>query len=158
MIRRTLILGAVLLTTVCLNAGAAAPARAASLNDQMRDGVMALRGLIDRAGGALLRVPTRSTVRPGHLGDGWWPADPWTGSRMRTGVGHGHYLYKVTRDRRHYRLIGYLDGRVMVVRGGMPHSIMRAYDHRSEEGTTSSASTSRITPPPTTVSIPSQPR
>ncbi len=135
MIRRTLILGAALLAAVCLSAGAPAAARAGSPNAQMRDGVMALRGLIDRAGAErYFEYPKRSTVRPGHLGDGWWPADPWTGSRMRPGVGRGHYLYKVTQDRRHYRLIGYLDGRVMVVRGGMPHSIMLAYDHRSEEG------------------------
>jgi hypothetical protein len=41
----------------------------------------------------------------------------------------------VTRDRRRYRLIGYLDGgRTFVLSGGMPRSIMLAYDHRSEEG------------------------
>ena len=37
MIRRTLILGATLLAAVCLGAGAAAPARAASPDDEMRE-------------------------------------------------------------------------------------------------------------------------
>jgi hypothetical protein len=135
MIRRTLILAAALLAAACLHAGAAAPARAGSADDQMRDGIMALRGLIDREGAnRFFQYPARSSVRPGRLGDGWWPLDPWTGSPMRPGSSRGHFRYKVTRDRRRYRLIGYLDGSVMTLRGGMPHSVMLAYDHRGEEG------------------------
>ena len=39
------------------------------------------------------------------------------------------------RHRRRYRLTGYLgDGRTIVLTGGMPRSIMLAYDHRGEEG------------------------
>ncbi len=135
MIRRTLIIGAALLAALCLHAGAATPARAASLDHQMREGIMALRGLIDREGAAhFYKYPTRSTVRPGHMPGGWWPIDPWTGSRMHPGTGRGHYAYKVTPDRRRYRLIGYLDGRVVIVRGSMPRVIKLAYDHRGEEG------------------------
>ena len=52
MIRRTLIIGAALLAAVLLGAGAAAPARASSPNAQMREALMAVRGLIDRAGAA----------------------------------------------------------------------------------------------------------
>ena len=41
----------------------------------------------------------------------------------------------VTPDRRRYRLVGYLDGgRTIMLSGGMPRTIMLAYDHRSEEG------------------------
>jgi hypothetical protein len=106
-----------------------------SPNTEMRQALMSLRGLIDREGAArYFEYPKRSAVRPGRLGDGWWPVDPWTGSRLRPGTGRGHYTYTVTRNRRRYRLTGYLDGRVIVLRGGMPRSIMRAYDHRSEEG------------------------
>jgi hypothetical protein len=135
MIRRTLIIGAALLAAACLYAGAAAPARAASPNAQMREALVALRGLIDRQGAVrYFEYPTRSTVRPGHLPGGWWPLDPWTGARMHPGTSRGHYLYRVSADRRRYRLTGYLDGGSMVLRGGMPSTIMLAYDHRSEEG------------------------
>ena len=134
MIRRTVILCAVLLTAVCLGAGAAAPARAASRDAQMREAIMAIRGLIDREGASrYFTYPTRSAVRAGGLG-GWWPTDPWTGARMTPGVGRGHYHYRVSADRRHYRLVGYLDGGTVILTGGMPKSIMLAYDHRSEEG------------------------
>ncbi len=136
MIPRTLIIGAALLVAVCLDAGAAAPARAGSPNQQMREGIMALRGLIDREGAArYFKYPTRSSVRPGRLTGGWWPIDPWTGSRMHSGISRGHYIYRVSADRRRYRLTGYLDGRTMVLRGGIPSTIMLAYDHRGEEGT-----------------------
>ena len=135
MIRRTLILCAVLVTAVCLGAGAAAPARAASPNAQMRDALLALRGLIDREGAAeYFTYPARSQVHPGRLGASWWPSDPWTGGRMTSGVGRGHYRYWVNADRRRYRLVGYLDGGTVVLKGGMPRTIMLAYDHRSEEG------------------------
>ncbi len=135
MIRRTaLILGVALLAAIWLGAGAAAPARA-SANAQMRDAVMGLRGLIDRVGAAhYFTYPTRSNVRAGHLDDPWWPVDPWTGGRMRPGASRGHYRYVVSADRRHYRLIGHLDGGTVVLKGGMPRTIMLAYDHRSEEG------------------------
>ena len=134
MIRRTLILCAALLAAVCLGAGAAAPARATSANVEMRDATMAIRGLVDREGAAdYFTYPTRSAVRAGHLGP-WWPTDPWTGARMTAGVGRGHYSYRVSVDRRHYRLIGYLDGGTVTLTGGMPKTIMLAYDHRGEEG------------------------
>ena len=65
MIRRTtLILGVTLLAAVWLGAGAAAPARAASQDDAMRQAVMALRGLIDRQGAArFFEYPTSREVR-----------------------------------------------------------------------------------------------
>ena len=136
MIRRTaLILGVVLLAAIWLGAGAAAPARASTANTQMRDAIMALRGLIDREGAAdYFTYPTKSNVRAGHLADSWWPLDPWTGWGMSAGVTRGHYRYEVSTDRRRYRLIGYLAGGTIVVKGGMPRTIMLAYDHRSEEG------------------------
>jgi hypothetical protein len=134
MIRRTLIFVIAVLAAASLGAGATAPARAASPDDQMRDAIMALRGLIDREGAAHFFIfPERSTVRPGRLG-GWWPLDPWTGAQLRPGAHRGHYRYAVTRDRRRYRLVGYLSGRTIVLRGGMPRMTMLAYDHRGEEG------------------------
>jgi hypothetical protein len=134
--RLTLILSAALLTAYCLGAGAAAPAGAASPDDEMRQAVMALRGLIDREGAArFFRYPQPTAVRPGHLRGSWWPDDPWTGSDLSPGSGRGHYRYAVTSDRRRYRLVGYLGGgRTFVLTGGMPHSMKLAYDHRSEEG------------------------
>jgi hypothetical protein len=135
MIRRTVIIGAALLAAVLLSAGATAPARASSPNAQMRDALMAVRGLIDRAGAAaFFTYPLESRVRPGDLGRSWWPSDPWTGRAMTAGAGRGHFRYRVSADRRHYRLIGYLDGGIVVLTGGMPKTIMLAYDHRSEEG------------------------
>jgi len=135
MIRRTaLIFGVALLAAIWFGAGAAAPARA-SADTQMRDAVMALRGLIDREGAAdFFTYPTKSNVRAGHLDDPWWPVNPWTGRRMTAGVSRGHYRYEVSADRRRYRLIGYLDRGRIVLEGGMPKTIMLAYDHRSEEG------------------------
>ena len=134
MIRRTLIRCAVLLAAACLGAGAAAPARAASPNDQMRDAIMAIRGLVDRDGSTrYFTYPTASKVQAGRLGS-WWPTDPWTGARLTAGISRGHYRYRVSADRRHYRLTGYLDGGAILVTGGMPKTIMLAYDHRSEEG------------------------
>ena len=134
MIRRTLILGAALLAALS-GAGAAAPARAASPNGEMREGIMVLRGLIDRRGAAhFFTYPRASAVRPGRLGGPWWPVDPWTGTRLRPGTHRGHYDYEVTSDRHRYRLVGYLDGRTIVLSGGMPRQIRLAYDHRSEEG------------------------
>ena len=134
--RLTLILAALLLTAVCTGAGAAAPARAASPNEEMKAAVLALRGLIDRAGAErYFEYPRRASVRPGRLaGSRLWPDDPWTGSDLRPGTSRGHYRYTVTPDRRRYRLVGYLHGGTVVLKGGMPHTIMRAYDHRSEEG------------------------
>jgi hypothetical protein len=136
MIRLMLIFCTALLATVCLVAGTAAPARAASPDDEMREAVMALRGMIDRKGAErYFEYPRRSSVRAGHLGGSWWPKDPWTGAALLPGTSRGHYRYKVTPDRRRYRLIGYLDGgRRFVLSGGMPRTIMLAYDHRSEEG------------------------
>jgi hypothetical protein len=135
MIRRTLILCAVLLTAVCLGAGAAAPARAASPNTQMREALMAIRGLIDREGASrFFAYPATSSVNADHLGGAWWPVDPWTGARMTPGAGRGHYRYYLSADRRHYRLVGYLDGGAFILTGGMPENIMLAYDHRSAEG------------------------
>jgi hypothetical protein len=136
MIRRTLILGATLLAAVCLGAGAAAPARAASPDAQMRQSLLVLRGLIDREGAArYFAYPAKSTVRYGHLGGSAWPFDPWTGARLSAGAGRGHYQYWISGTRRRYRLTGYLgDGRAVVLAGGMPRSIKLAYDHRGEEG------------------------
>ena len=137
MIRRTtLILGVTLLAAVWLGAGAAAPARASSQDDAMREAVMALRGLIDRQGAAhFFEYPTSREVRDGGGLSSWWPADPWTGRPLSPGTGPGHYRYTTTRDRRHYRLVGFLGGgRTVVVSGGMPREIVLAYDHRSEEG------------------------
>jgi hypothetical protein len=135
MIRRTLILCSVLLSAVCLGAGLAAPARATSANAQMRDALMAVRGLIDREGASrYFTYPVVVNVRAGGIGDGWWPTDPWTGARMTPGSGRGPYRSRVSADRRRYRLVGYLDGGAFVLTGGMPRSIMLAYDHRSEEG------------------------
>jgi hypothetical protein len=137
MIRRTtLILGVILLAAVWLGAGAAAPARAASTDDAMREAVMALRGIIDRQGAAhFFEYPTRREVRDGGGLGSWWPTDPWTGGPLRPGAGAGNYRYTTTRDRRHYRLVGYLSGGdTIVVSGGMPREIALAYDHRSEEG------------------------
>ncbi len=136
MTRRTLILCVTLFAAICLGAGAAAPARAASLDAQMRQSLLVLRGLIDREGAArYFEYPTKSTVRYGHLGDSAWPFDPWTGARLSAGFGRGHYQYWISATRRRYRLTGYLgDGRAVVLAGGMPRSIKLAYDHRSEEG------------------------
>jgi hypothetical protein len=136
MIRLTLILCAALLAAACIGAGAAAPARAASPDDEMRQAVMALRGLIDREGAArFFRYPQRTALRPGHLGGSWWPDDPWTGSDLTPGTSRGHFRYTVTRDRRRYHLVGYLGGdRTFSLSGGMPRAIKLAYDHRSEEG------------------------
>ncbi len=136
MIRRTtLILGLALLAAVLLCASAGATARATSPDDQMRDGIMALRGLIDRqAGTRFFLYPRARRVQPGRLG-AWWPDDPWTGAAMLPGTTRGHYRYTVAPDRRRYRLVGYLDGgRTYVVSGGMPRIVMLAYDHRGEEG------------------------
>jgi hypothetical protein len=135
MIRRTPIICAALLAVVFLGAGAAAPARASSPNAQMREALMAVRGLIDRAGAAaFFTYPVESRLRAGELGSSWWPTDPWTGHDMTPGAGRGHFRYRVSADRRDYRLIGYLDGGTVVLTGGMPKTIMLAYDHRSEEG------------------------
>jgi hypothetical protein len=137
MIRRTtLILGVTLLAAAWLGAGTAAPARAASPDDAMREAVMALRGLIDREGAAhFFEYPTRREVRSGSGLSSWWPSDPWTGRPLSPGAGAGHYRYTTTRDRRHYRLVGHLSGgRTIVVSGGMPRETVLAYDHRSEEG------------------------
>ncbi len=135
-IRLTLILCAALLAALCLATGAAAPARAASPDEQMADAIMALRGLIDREGAErYFMYPRRASVRPGKLGGSWWPDDPWTGADLRPGSRRGHFRYFVTPSRRRYRLVGYLDGgRTIALSGGMPRTIMLAYDHRSEEG------------------------
>ena len=87
MIRRTaLILGVALLAAIWLGAGAAAPARASAVNTQMRDAIMALRGLIDREGAADFFIyPAKSDVRAGHLDEPWWPVNPWTGRPMSAG-------------------------------------------------------------------------
>ena len=135
MIRRTLILCAVLLAAVCLGAGAAAPARAASPDAQMRGAIMAIRGLIDREGASsYFTYPARPNVRAGRLGGAWWPTDPWTGARLTPGHRPRPLPLHGQPDRRHYRLVGYLDGGAVVLTGGMPKSIMLAYDHRGEEG------------------------
>jgi len=141
MIGRTLILAGrilILAAAVAAMAGfaAAAPvARADSPNDEMRARVMVIRGLIDRSGAAdFFLYPTPSQIRPAYLGASWWPRDPWTGERMRSGRSRGHFRYVVSSSRRRYRLVGYLDGGVIVLSGGMPRTIMLAYDHRGEEG------------------------
>ena len=136
MIRRTLIFFAALLAATSIGVGATAPTRAASPNDEMRASILALRGLIDRAGAErYFTYPRRSSVRPGRLaGRALWPDDPWTGGDLRPGTSRGRYRYTVTPDRRRYRLVGYLDGGTVVLSGGMPRSIKRAYDHRGEEG------------------------
>ncbi len=115
---------------------AAAPARAASPDKQMRQAVLALRGLIDRKGAQNhFTYPGPATVYPGRLAASrLWPDDPWTGRDLRPGTRRGNYRYTVTRDRRRYRLVGYLNVGTIVLSGSMPRSIMRAYDHRGEEG------------------------
>lgn len=136
MIRRTtLTLAVALSAAVWLGAGAVAPARASSPESDMREAIMALRGLIDRKGAAHFFVyPSRTEVRPGTLG-GWWPTDPWSGELLQPGRERGRYRYSTSNDRRRYRLVGFLGGgRRIVVRGGMPRDIMLAYDHRGEEG------------------------
>ena len=136
MITRTaLTLAVALLAAAWLAAGAAAPARSASPDDGMQESIMALRGLIDRRGATRFFVyPSRADVRPGVLSS-WWPSDPWTGGPLQPGKERGQYRYSTSRDRRHYRLIGFLSaGRRITVRGGMPRDIMLSYDHRSEEG------------------------
>lgn len=139
MTRRILSLGTALAVTACLVALVAVllPTRAvaASPNDEMRANVMVIRGLIDRRGATdFFQYPRPSQVRAGRLGTSWWSIDPWTGARMTPGNGRGHFRYTLTHNGRRYRLVGYLDGGTIVVRGGMPRSIMLAYDHRSEEG------------------------
>lgn len=133
--RTTRTLAVALLAAAWLGAGASAPARAASPNDQMREALMAIRGLIDRQAAAEFFVyPSRRAVLAGRLDGGWWPSDPWTGARMRPGRGRGEYQYARSADRRRYRLIGYLDDGRLVLRGGMPKLVKLAYDHRGEEG------------------------
>ena len=136
MIRRTtLILGVALFATLLLAASAAAPARASSPDQQMREALLAVRGMVDRQGAERwFEYPTRSTVRYRHLGGSAWPTNPWTGARLSSGSGRGHYLYTVTSNRRRYRLVGYLSHGTIVLTGGMPKSMKLAYDHRGEEG------------------------
>jgi len=137
MIRRTtLVFGVALVACIWLSAGAAAPARATTPDDAMREALMAVRGLIDRQGAAhFFEYPSRREVRQGGGLSSWWPADPWTGDPLSPGTSRGQYWYMVTRDRRRYSLTGFLGGgRTIVVSGGMPRDIMLAYDHRSEEG------------------------
>ena len=133
LIRPASILGATVLAATCL---AAVAAGAASPNAQMRQAMLTLRGLIDRRGAErYFTYPKVRTVYPRRLvGSGAWPDDPWTGRDMLPGRTRGHYRYTVSPDRRRYRLVGYTDGGVVVLSGGMPTSIMRAYDHRGEEG------------------------
>lgn len=133
--RTTLILGIALLAAVWLGAGAAAPARAASPDDDMREAVMALRGIIDRRGAAhFFQYPSRAELRPGVLGS-WWPTDPWSGGPLSPGETTGHYKYSTARHHRQYRLVGFLSGgRSIVVEGGMPRKMTLSYDHRGEEG------------------------
>jgi hypothetical protein len=136
MIRRiTLTFAVTLLAAAWLGAGATAPARAASPSRQMHEALMAMRGLIDRAAEFHFFVyPSEREVAEGRLGGSWWPADPWTGARMTPGRGRGHYRYTRARDRRSYRLIGYVDGGRITLEGHMPKRIKLAYDHRGEEG------------------------
>jgi hypothetical protein len=136
MTHRALIICTLLLGALCLGAGAAPPARAISRDTQLRTAFMAIRGLIDRQGAAHFSTyPLPAKVRPGRLGAGWWPADPWTGAPISPGTTRGRYRYRVDADRRHYTLVGYLGGgRKLVLAGGMSRSLMRAYDHRGEEG------------------------
>jgi hypothetical protein len=136
MISRTiLVFGVALLTAVWLGAGAAAAARAGT-HDAMRASVMALRGIIDRHGAAhFFEYPSRREVRPGGDLSSWWPPDPWTGGPLSPGTSRGRYSYTRAKDRRSYRLTGFLGGgRMIVVTGGMPRDLVLAYDHRSEEG------------------------
>lgn len=136
MIRRiALISGVALLAAVSLAAGAA-PCRAVTRDDAMREAVMALRGLIDRHGAEhFFEYPRNREVQPGGGLSHWWPADPWTGGPLSPGTGAGHYRYTVSPDRRHYRLVGFLShGRTLRLSGSMPRDMMLAFDHRSEEG------------------------
>lgn len=65
----------------------------------------------------------------------WWPTDPWSGGALSPGTTTGHFRYTTSRQRRHYRLVGFLSGgRRIVVGGGMPHEIVLSHDHRGEEG------------------------
>ena len=79
---------------------------------------------------------TVADVRPGgELGKGEWPRDPWTAKVLKPGTKRGNYQYSPAADRRSYKLVGYLSsGATYEVTGGMPRSMMVAYDHRGEEG------------------------
>lgn len=135
MIRRIATLTVLLAAGVLLLAGGAPAAGAGTPNDEMRQSILVLRGLIDRAGAArAFSFPLPARVQPGHLGGSQWPRDPWTGALLTPGDGRGHYRYTVTSSRRTYELVGHLDGGAFVVRGGMPRTVRLAYDHRGEEG------------------------
>jgi len=120
---------------VCLTAGSPATARATWRNDAMKDRVMLIRGLVDRAGATHhFRYPLPSQVCKARLAAAWWPANPWTGQPMFAGTSRGHYSYSVSSDRRAYRLVGYLGRSTFVVGGRIPDAIVLGYDHRGEEG------------------------
>jgi len=134
MTRLTFIFAATLAAAACLLGGIAGPAFAVTPDDVMHDRLMLLRGFIDRAGASRsFHFPPAPQVRAGGLGGSQWPADPWTGAPMTPGDGRGHYRYTVSPSRRSYRLVGHLTGGAIVLRGGMPRSVMLAYDHRGEE-------------------------
>ena len=121
MIRRTLMLCAALLAAVCL--GRALPRLPAPPPPTRRCATpswpSAASSTAGRRAGASRTRPCPS-VRAGHLGGlvarripGPAPDD--------SGVGRGHYRYTVSRDRRRYRLVGYLAAALIVLTGGMPH-------------------------------------
>lgn len=129
----------VLVSLACVVAllALAAPCGALMSRDrQMKQAVLLLCGYIDRGGaGEFFLFPTANAVRRGGaLPAPIWPRDPWSGAALTPGSGRGHYRYWVSSDRRSYRLTGYLSSSTYVVKGGMPGSMMLAYNHRTREG------------------------
>jgi len=134
-------LAALLILFVATTAGAAlrppAASAATTRDELMKTSLLALQCAIEKSGSAHMYVyPQPDTVSPtGGLVSAFWPRDPWTGGRLTPGQGRGHYIYTRAADRRRYTLVGYLsDGSTFVVRGGMAHLPMLAYDHRGKEG------------------------
>jgi hypothetical protein len=133
-------LAALLILLVALVAGAAVrppTARAATRDELMKTSLLALQCAIEKSGSARMYVyPRPISVSPtGGLVSDFWPRDPWTGKRLTPGATRGHYSYVRAQDYRSYRLTGFLSGgRTFVVRGGMAHTPMLAYDHRGKEG------------------------
>ncbi len=132
-----LLLGLFALALVVVPLVAAPRADALTAQDrQMRQAILVLRGYVDRAAGASwCEYPAASAVRRGGgLEAPVWPADPWTGAPLTPGTARGHYVYRVSSDRRSYRLTGYLSSGTYVTSGAMSHTMKLAYDHRSREG------------------------
>ena len=138
MIRRLIIIGAVLLAAACLYAGAAAPARAAGASPTylLRERLGLLQGYIERYANAHYSYyPTASEVRrDGGLPAPLWPLNPWTGRAMRPGSGVGDFSYRAAADRLSYKLVGHAAGSSITLRGHVPTTRKMQNDHRTREG------------------------